>query len=172
MSPDDPSPDSVKIAESLVLLEFVADLSGSLLPKDPALRAKARFFIDAVSTKFLPAFYAVVRGEDPNAVLSVIEVIQDLLPVETKGSFAVGDEFTIADASIAPFLGRLEVFLKNDIGAYEPGLGTKAWNILQSDHKYARYRKYFASIKSRDSFKATFDEVSRTFRSLDSITWI
>ncbi|KAG6880625.1 hypothetical protein C0995_005370, partial [Termitomyces sp. Mi166 len=40
--PDNPSPESTKLAESLVLLEFIADLSkpGNLLPTDPVLRAK------------------------------------------------------------------------------------------------------------------------------------
>ena len=39
--PEHPSPESEKIAESLVMLEFVADLypETGLLPKDPVQRA-------------------------------------------------------------------------------------------------------------------------------------
>ncbi|KAG2364201.1 hypothetical protein BDR07DRAFT_1375254 [Suillus spraguei] len=44
--PDDPSSLSTKIAESNVILEFLADLypDSGLLPKDPVLRAKGRDF--------------------------------------------------------------------------------------------------------------------------------
>jgi len=49
--------------------------------------------------------------------------------------------------------------LKNDYGAYAQGEGTEAYQILQSDPKYARFRKYFSDLKARDSFKSTLDEV-------------
>ncbi|KAF8067488.1 hypothetical protein FPV67DRAFT_1561892 [Lyophyllum atratum] len=154
--PSKPSPESEKIAESLVLLEFVVDISGKLLPTDPVLRAKARFFIDAVSNHLTTAFGAcVLRGEPVEKVLAGIEKIQTLLPSE---GFAIGPEFTIADASIAPFLARIEVVLKNDFGSYEEGTGLKAYETLTNDPKFARYHKYFSDIKARDSFKKTWDE--------------
>lgn len=157
--PDQPSPDSVKIAESLIIVELVADLfpESSILPKDPILRAKARFFIDAVSTKFSPGWAGfIIRGEDVEALYKGLEALQSLLP-EDK-TFAVSDEYTIADIAITPFLARLEVTLKNDLGAYKEGEGKKAWEVYQSD-KFAKIRKYFENIKGRTSFKATFDEV-------------
>jgi glutathione S-transferase len=158
---DEPSPQSQKIAESLVLLEFVADLSGKLLPKDAVQRARVRFFIDAVSNSFAPLFYNIaVRGESPETIFKGLEVIQALLPAE---GLAVGPEFTIADAAIAPFIARLELALKNDLGAYEEGHGVKAFESLQTNPKFARYRKYLADLKARDSFKETFDEVCTSF---------
>ncbi|EPQ53756.1 glutathione S-transferase [Gloeophyllum trabeum ATCC 11539] len=162
-SPDKPSPESTKIAESLVLLEFVADLypNSHLLPKDPVLRAKARFFIDAVGTKLNPKFFALVMRGEPGAgegLLQGIEEIQKLLPEEGKGKYAVGDVYTIADAAITPFLARMEVAIKNDLGAFEPGEGTKVYEKLQGDPKYARFRKYLDDVKARPSFQKTFDE--------------
>ncbi|KAF9460289.1 hypothetical protein BDZ94DRAFT_1311664 [Collybia nuda] len=156
VSADQPSPESQKIAESLVLLEFVADLSGKLLPKDPVQRARVRFFIDAISNSVVPLFYSVaVRGESPEKLYKGLETLQSLLPAE---GFAAGPEFTIADAAIAPFLGRFDLVLKNDLGAYEEGEGVKVYEVVQTDPKFSRYRKYFADLKSRDSFKKTFDE--------------
>jgi len=66
--PEHPSPEPEKIAESLVMLEFVADLypGSGLLPKDPVQRARVpvRFFIDAVANKFFPPYVAFFyRGE-------------------------------------------------------------------------------------------------------------
>ena len=78
--------------------------------------------------------------------------------------FAIGDgsSVTIADLAVAPFFGRLEIVLKNDFGGYPEGEGKKVWETLQTDSRFERWRKYWADLKARDSFKATFDEVSRT----------
>lgn len=168
MPPDEPSPESHKIAESLVLLDFVADISNGLLPKDPVLRAKARFFINVVSTDFTPVYHSVILSGVPvSKLLTTVESLQALLPAE---GFVVGPEFTIADASIAPFLGRMEVLLKNDVGAYDEGTGLAAWQTFQTEEKYARIRKYFDDIKARESFKATFAEVSSLLLAITVLT--
>jgi len=163
VSPDTPSPESQKIAESGVLLELFADLSEvPLLPKDPVLRAKARFFIETVTPKFSGAYYgALVRGEDPAAILPVIELIQNLLPAE---GYAVG-EWSIADAAVTPFFARAEATIGNDIGKFEEGKGKETWAKIENDEKYARFKRYFSDIKSRDSFKETFhtDYVKESF---------
>ncbi|GLB39376.1 putative glutathione [Lyophyllum shimeji] len=156
VDPSDPSPESEKIAESLVLLEFVADISGKLLPADPVGRARVRFFIDAVSNQFLPAMWGtVLRGEPIENVFNALDKLQALLPAE---GFAIGNEFTIADASVAPFLARLEVILKMGFGSFKDGTGKNVYETLQSDPKFARYRKYYSDLTARESFKKTWDE--------------
>lgn len=160
--PEEPaSPEAVKIAESMVLAEFVNDLSGgALLPKDPVLRAKARFFIETVSSKLVPAFFNVhLRGESPEIIVSAIEVLQDLLPAE---GYAVG-EWSIADAAVVTFVSRAEVGLKNDLGAYDEGTGKQAWDTLTTSPKFERFRKWYADVKGRKSFQETFDEVRSCF---------
>ena len=54
--PDDPSPESAKITESLVLTQFFADLApeADLLPKDASGKARIRFFLDTVNSKIQP----------------------------------------------------------------------------------------------------------------------
>ncbi|KAJ6542526.1 glutathione S-transferase [Mycena vulgaris] len=158
VSPDQPAPDSVKIAESLILVEFVADLKpdSTLLPKDPVQRAQARFFIDVVSTKLIPAYIgALIRGQSFDAFWDALDALQSLLPADK--SFAVGDEFTAADIAVAPFLARMELVLKNDMGAYKAGEGTKAAEYFFSGGRFARVVKYFDAIKARESFKTTFN---------------
>ena len=152
----------MKIAESLVLLEFVADLhpESPLLPKDPVQRAKARFFIDAVS-KIPSGWHAFMsRGEAPDALISSLESIQNLLPEEKK--FAIGDEFTTADAAIAPFLARIATTLGNDIGVFAEGEGKKVYETIWKSPKFAKLQKYYENISARDSFKKTWNEVSHT----------
>jgi len=154
VDPENPSPDSQKIAESGVLMELFADLSkGDLLPKDPIARARARFFTETVTPLIFSAWYgSLTRGEDPASIFKAIDTVQSLLPAE---GYAVG-QWSIAEAAVTPFFARAEVTLKNDIGKYEEGKGKSVWATVESDPKYARFRKYFDDIKSRDSFKETF----------------
>lgn len=155
------------MTESAILLEFVADIApeADLLPKDPVLRAKARFFADTVTSKFNEAYRpALTRGEDPEAILTAVEYIQRLLPEE---GYAIG-KWSIADAAVTPFLARAEVVLKNDIGKYEEGKGKLVWNKLVTDPKYARFIKYFADVKGRDNFQETFYPVSFSFELFSS----
>ncbi|KAJ7598411.1 glutathione S-transferase [Mycena floridula] len=161
VSPDQPSPESEKIAESLILVEFVADLypDSHLLPKDPVQRAKARFFIDTVGNKFLPTFFATVfRGESFDKGYEAIKMLQNLLPKDKK--FAVSDDFTIADAAVLPFFARMEVAFSHDVGAFAEGEGPRIYEKLNKDNRFAKFRQYFSDLKARESFKATFDPVS------------
>ena len=67
--PENPSAESAKITESLVILEFIADLypDSGLLPKDPVERARVRFFIDALSTKVFPPASKFFVSDDEEA---------------------------------------------------------------------------------------------------------
>ncbi|KAH8978318.1 hypothetical protein EDB86DRAFT_3090812 [Lactarius hatsudake] len=155
--PEHPSPESAKIAESHILLEFIADLypDSGLLPKDPVERARVRFFIDATVTKLTAPTSAFFHGGSPDGFIAALGEIQELLP--PAANFAVGDHFTIADAAIAPFLARWELRLRNDLGKFEEGTGLRVYEELFQSERFARLQKYYASISSRDSFKNSFD---------------
>ncbi|KAH0834692.1 glutathione S-transferase C-terminal-like protein [Lanmaoa asiatica] len=155
--PEDPSPESVKLTESLVLVEFVADLfpEANLIPKDPVHRAQARFFIEVVSSKFVLAFQKfIVRGEGYEDLLTAAEAIQNILPV--AGNYAVGDQYTIADIAITPFFARLKVVSANEVGKYPVGQGSEFLKALSGD-KYTKFRAYVGRLLERQSFLATFD---------------
>jgi len=120
-------------------------------------RACARFFIDAVTTRFLPAYMGpVARGTPFEPFWDALEFIQALLPAEAEGTYAVGNEFTAADIAIAPFLARMEVWMRHDIGAYPAGEGHKAAEYFFHGPRFARFVRYFEAIKARESFKVTF----------------
>ncbi|KAK7046994.1 glutathione S-transferase [Favolaschia claudopus] len=144
--PEQPSPESTKIAESLILVEFVADLypNSSILPKDPVQRAKARFFIDAVSTKFLPAYMAPSRAARHSSLFGMLSrKFRSFSPADKP--YAIGDEYTAADIAITPSLR-----------AWRFGEGKKAAEYFYSCDRFARLVKYYETIKGRESFKATF----------------
>jgi glutathione S-transferase len=164
--PEHPSAESAKIAESLVILEFIADLypDSGLLPKDPVERARVRFIIDAFSTKvFMPAAAFFVFSSDEEASQAFVAAaaeFQELLPHNAQ--FAVGDHFTIADAALAPFIGFWELFSRHDIGKFAEGTGPRVHQELFESERFARLQKYYANISSRESFKNCFDVVCPT----------
>ena len=78
-----PAPGTVRLPESLIILEYLADVfpDAGLLPADPALRAKARLFAQTVETKFIPAFVGFLfMGAPVPAILGAVEALQSLLP--------------------------------------------------------------------------------------------
>ena len=76
----------------------------------------------------------------PSAQLSAVVLAEIFQYGALTRTFAVSDDFTIADAAIAPFLARLKVALKNDIGAYKEDEGKKTWEVYHSD-RFAKLRK-------------------------------
>ncbi|KAG2095915.1 thioredoxin-like protein [Suillus discolor] len=158
VEPDDPSPLSAKIAESNIILEFLADLypDSGLLPKDPVLRAKVRFFVDVTTKQVEAPLYDFIRGQESyDNVLKGIEFIQGLL--EEGRDFAVGDHYSIADACISPGLARLKIITETDLGKFPVGMGYKLGEELKGP-KFARFRKYAQGMLDRPSLKQTHDE--------------
>jgi len=68
-----------------------------------------------------------LRGEASDKFIEAVAEIQDLI---SPSGFAVGDHFTIADAAIAPFLGRWELLFRNDVGKFAEGEGKRVHEVL------------------------------------------
>ncbi|KAL7283936.1 hypothetical protein ACG7TL_001208 [Trametes sanguinea] len=159
-SPEDPSPESVKMNESLVILQFIADLfpEAGILPADPVERAKARLFIAATDAPLFDAFRAFFfqcsEGAD-QTLLKAFQTIQDRLP---PTGFAIG-EWSMADIATAPMLVRIRLLLKHDMGRYSAGEGRKLFEALQ-EPKFARLMKYIDDTEQWPSFRDTWDEAA------------
>ncbi|OCH87036.1 hypothetical protein OBBRIDRAFT_837685 [Obba rivulosa] len=156
--PDQPSADSLKMRESIILLEFVAELfpEAHLLPSNPVLRYKARLFMDILKTKAVPAWYGYfLRGEPVEAVFSALKELQAVLP---PTGYVAGD-FSIADAEVAPFLVRMSVMLESELLLFDakPGEGNAVMEILR-EQQFERLTRYTHDVMDRPSFKATFDK--------------
>ena len=153
---EEPAPGIVRLPESLIILEYLADVfpDAGLLPADPALRAKARLFAQTVETKFIPAFVGFLfMGAPVPAILGAVEALQSLLPAE---GFAVGD-WSIADAAFAPFFLRLSMLGKNGLRLYDESAGKEAYAALHSE-RFARIQKWLADNLARSSMQSTWDE--------------
>ncbi|KAG6370914.1 glutathione S-transferase [Boletus reticuloceps] len=159
VDPEKPSPLSVKLTESNVILEFVADIypEAKLMPIDPVQRARVRFFIEAATRTYLPAYMAWILNQEPQATenhLKAIAFLQRLLP--NSGEYAVGDCYTIADACITPLILRLQLSIEHDIGKFPVGNGPKFGELLK-DPKYAKFMTYASAITARPVAKETWN---------------
>ena len=154
---DQPSSESIKLTESLVILEFLADIdpSAKLLPSDPVQRAKSRFFIERMNATLRSAFLAFHQQGSKEALLDAFKVVQSLLP---ETGFAIG-EWSIADANTAPFLARFEVVMREDLGPWEKGVGRSIYEKIFAGEDYARLVRYLRDNQARDSWKKTWNEV-------------
>ncbi|OAX42460.1 glutathione S-transferase C-terminal-like protein [Rhizopogon vinicolor AM-OR11-026] len=168
VAPEDASPDSIKLAESLILVEFIADLypSSNILPADPVLRAKARFFIEIVSSKFTSNWMKFASGNPEvthTTLLNGVDAIQDILPDGAK--YAIGDQYSIADIAFTPFWARFMLVLQKGIGSYKD---EERKNFLKAieDPKFTKFNGYVQRLLERQSFKSTFHEdiVEAVFR--------
>lgn len=160
VDPADPSPESAKLTESLVLLDFIADLypSSGLLSSDPVERAQTRFIIDLVSNKVLPPFFATAwRGESPEGLYDGLLAFQAQLESHAK-PFLGGDKLNIADAAVAPFLARLEAQLRRDVGGFATGEGQKIYDELFKSDRFGVFSKYVRALLTRETVKKSFPE--------------
>ncbi|TFK93672.1 hypothetical protein K466DRAFT_594193 [Polyporus arcularius HHB13444] len=154
--PDQPSPESAKLFESLPLLEFIAEIypEANLLPTDPILRTKARTFIQLYQNYFHDLLKDVFfLGKPADPILQAIETLQQALP---PTGFAVG-QFSIADIAVAPSFMRMMLFLKSELGAYSEEDGQKMREALASE-KFVRFRRYIEDLHEWPSIKKNWDE--------------
>ncbi|KAI1796917.1 hypothetical protein LXA43DRAFT_493901 [Ganoderma leucocontextum] len=156
---EEPSSESVKLTESLALIEFVADIfpDSGLLPKDLVLRAKARGFIQIYDSFIQPPFKgAFFLGEGTEPLLQAIEKLQTALP---PTGFAIG-LYSIADCAVAPFFVRMMLFLRRGIGAFSKEDGARLRDAFASE-KFARFRQYVEDLENRPSFQKSWDEAEQ-----------
>ncbi|KAK4056500.1 hypothetical protein OIO90_002347 [Microbotryomycetes sp. JL221] len=146
---------SIKIPESNVIMELVADLyPGQLLPQDPIKRAEARYFVERFNQVISTPFYSVIlRGEESAAkcLMYGVKEIQDLLN-KNKGDFALGDKVTLADIGVWPFVARIMALGKAGM------LVGDMYERLSNEDEYKVWRDYHSKLQLRPAHKATFDE--------------
>ncbi|GJE97135.1 glutathione transferase omega [Phanerochaete sordida] len=157
VSPDAPSDASVKLRESLVLLEFLADVfpDAGLLPADAVQRAQARLFMRDADAALYEGMKAYFFAREPaQKLLDALERVQRALP---PAGFAAGAQWCIADMAAAPFLARIVFLLEHDLGVYPAGEGAKTLALVRGE-RFARLNRWFADVQAQPSFKATWDE--------------
>ena len=152
----EPSPETFGTPESLIILEFLADLDTThrLLPASPALRAKARLFMNVVETKLTTTFIPAILGRtNLDSLLAALTELEGMLPAE--GEFVLGEQWSIADAAVVPLFLRMRAMFKAQPPSMQPGEAARGFAALESP----RLKRYLEVNLARESVTKTWDEV-------------
>jgi len=120
-----PTADYAVIYESAICNEFLCDYATSrqqkqtLLPMDPFARAKIRLLNDHCDNVFSKTQFTFLMNKDEskdeelcNEMEEALQMYEDAL-VESKGPYLLGEDFSIADLHLLPFIQRLTITLKH-----------------------------------------------------------
>jgi glutathione S-transferase len=151
--------------ESVVICEYLDEVYNdpaqngkSLLPEDAYERARARIWIDHISSRIVPSFYRFMQHSDKKDY-SLEQARGEMLghlktfikEADEQGPFFLGERFSMVDVMLAPWLCRLFLFdvYKGGIGIPEEGSGG------EDEAAWGRWRKWAKAVEQRDSVQDT-----------------
>ncbi|PLB45427.1 putative glutathione S-transferase [Aspergillus steynii IBT 23096] len=160
--------------ESNVVLEYLEeaypDRSPRLLPEDPYERARARIWVDFVTSRVISAFHRFLQYQpssaDEDAVAELDRHRQEFLDLlkqwarelHPEGPFFLGDQISLPDLVLGPWAIRLWVFDEFKVG----GLGVPAEGQGGEDEAvWRRWRKWVKAIEERRSFRETMSDAQQ-----------
>lgn len=167
--PADPHPRP--LYESTVILEYLEEAFPShtprFLPEDPYERARARIWIDYITSRIIPSFHRFLQYQPAEGTLAqddagLEQARQEFLnhlkawtkEMHPDGPFFLGSEMSLPDLVLTPWAVRLWVFdeFKHGVGIPAEGAGGLDEAI------WSRWRKWLSAVESRKSVKETTSE--------------
>jgi glutathione S-transferase len=152
--------DGRSLYESSIINEYLEEIlpSPSLLPKDVALKAMARFWIDFCNTRFMPAWFNLLKERDPEQHGPLkARLTHHLRFIETVGlantsrtePYWMGSDVTLVDYAFYPFFERfvaVEMYRGVTIPADHKRLHAwlDAMRACEAVRSLARPREYYA----------------------------
>jgi len=150
--------DSKPLYESTVICEFLEDAypdaTPHLLPSEPYAKARARIWIDFVTTRIIPAFHRFLQFQGQGEGLEKVrgEFLSKLKEfteaMDKEGPYFLGKEVSLVDLILAPWAVRLWVF-----DHFKGGLG-----LAEKEDWEKRWAKWFIAVEKRDSVVNTTSE--------------
>ncbi|KAF8132219.1 glutathione-S-transferase [Mycena galopus ATCC 62051] len=158
--------------ESLVLCEFFEDAypdhKPSILPGDAYTKAYARIWVDFVGKSFVPAFMRLTQAQEKEKQDLARTELYDALrkfSAQIKGPYFLGDEFSLVDIAIAPWITRDYIlaehrnYSREDVGAdwkrYADHVEQRESVLKTKSDKYAEiYGRYLRDEAQSEAAKA------------------
>ena len=146
--------DGFKMYESRAMARYIDEKSGfKLTPKDAQQRAKMEQWISVETSDFTPAAMTFVydgvfkRAQTPEALKAAGDKLEAAVAVidkslaESGKPFLVGDQFTIADITFAPYIDYTMMTPAKDIYAKYPQF-TAWWGRVSSRPTWQKIRAH------------------------------
>jgi len=141
------------VPQSTAINEFLEDIAPQipLLPADPVKRAEARLWITSCDGQLMPACHALIRDrrdeekQKANRGRLDIQLIRLSKAIEKSGGpYWLGSEFSLVDATFAPFLERYDCYIE-------------VWGARWPDEASA-LREWWDVVRERKSVAATLHD--------------
>lgn len=140
------------LSESLIIAEFLEDAfpthTPRLLPTDAFERAQARLALDVVSKSVVPAYFRLITAQGADKQCDAREEFYGVLRAfvdQVRGPYYLGEEFSLVDVAIAPFVVR-DAVLKQKRGYDRADVGPK-------------WQEYAEKLETRESVARTTSEM-------------
>lgn len=147
------------VFESSVIVEYLdeefPDRGTKLFPGDAVVNAKVRVFITEFNNNCIRPFYGLLMNKDPAldeekkaaAREAIVKLDGFLAKGSDAGPYFLGDTFSAADVTAAPFIARFV----HTLGYY------RGMDLLpKDDPETARVRALVDAVSERPAFKTTF----------------
>jgi glutathione S-transferase len=135
----------------------------SLFPADPIGKAKARIWVDHVSKRIIPAFYAFLQAqqlagqeEGKDRLLTGLEKYVRAMAPSSSGPYFFGKQFTVVDIVLIPWVLRFSSVMKKYRNFDLPTSGGEG-------DVWTRFKEWEDAVINRDSVKNTSSEEARYF---------
>ncbi|KAI9163881.1 glutathione-S-transferase theta, GST [Paramyrothecium foliicola] len=154
--------------ESIVIAEYLEEAytdeskyGPPLLPKDAYERARARLWIDHISTRIVPGFYRFIQ-HTPEKPYSIEQIREEFLghikslveEMDPQGPWFLGEQISLVDISLAPWAARLWLIDHYKNGGV--GIPDEA-----ADKTWSRWLKWKKAVEERPSVKNTLSDSER-----------
>jgi glutathione S-transferase len=152
--------------ESSVIMEYLEDAYADeskygphLLPSEPYQKARARLWMDHISTRIIPAFYKFLQ-HTPDKSFTIDQAREELhghiktlvAQMDAEGPWFLGKNISLVDISLAPWAKRL--FL---LDHYKPG-GLQIPQEGGEGNAWTRWNSWMKAVDSQPSVKNTWSD--------------
>lgn len=155
------------LVESLIISQYVADLTGRLLPTDALIRAQISLFTQRYTDSVVSPFFQYARtspGEErATAKAKLFEglaYVEELFEEQqtsssSKGPYFLGEELSLADINTATHHARLVLALAHFHQLRVPG-----------EEKLPRLTRWFNAIQARPDWQRTYEKPEALIKAL------
>ena len=151
--------DDTFLCESMVVTEYLAEIySSPLIPEESADRATMRLFVELCGSTF--SYFPLLRATEEEAFNTALETFKEglintnsFLAQSPPGPFCLGNQFSLAECIIAPFLQRCCTILpaftgKKDLPTVDP-------MVLCDELQLSHLKEWIEAVLKRPSVIST-----------------
>lgn len=164
--------DSYKLPESLVIVEYIEDLTGAIFTdKSAQFKASSRYLVERYQQLVQPQYVATALRREASAMGALRDGLKEINSLFTqfdgdkKGKFILGaDTFGYADLNIAPFVARILSLSQHGLMPKPEGEAGQTTEreiheqVEQASEGFERLSAWWKAVQEEDAWKKVWVE--------------